>query len=81
MERGGEGERSDEFVGAGEREGHVSRTLISSQIAVAFAPRAGAFDAFGPLFITLDATHCLSVSGHIFEGLVTMGFSLLRGGC
>lgn len=79
MERGGDGERGDDCVGGGAGQGHVRCTLVSSQIAVTFASSAGAFDTFGLPFITLDATHWLCVSGHIFEALVTVGFLLLRG--
>lgn len=69
MQRGGDGERRDEFVGGRGRKGQGRRALISSQIAVTLAPRAGAFDTFGPPFVTLDATHCLRVSGHMSKGI------------
>lgn len=68
MQRGGDGERRHKFGGGGRRQSPVGCPQMSSQIAVTSAPRACAFDTFGLPFITLDATHCLCVSGHMFEG-------------
>jgi hypothetical protein len=77
MKRRGDDQRRDDVVGTRGLNQNVANTLISTEIAVTFAPRACALEAFRSPFIALDPAYCLLVSGHDFEGF-SMGFSLLQ---